>query len=171
MKPILKYIAILIVTGITLLNFWPEKALDSSKQIDKILVLKSDRKLILFSKGEEIKRYKISLGGNPIGHKEYEGDMKTPEGNYTINDKNPNSGYHLNLGIDYPNKQDVQHAKELGKSPGGDIKIHGLRNGMGFIGKIHRFFDWTAGCIAMTNKEIKELYDNVPIGTPIEIRK
>ena len=88
---------------------------------------------------------------------------------YYINDKNPKSGYHLNLGVSYPNKYDRIYAKKIHKKPGGLIKIHGLRNRLGFIGKFHRFFDWTLGCIALTNEEVEELYTNVPIGTKIEI--
>ena len=97
--------------------------------------------------------------------------MKTPEGIYYINDRNPNSICYLNLGISYPNEFDIKNARENNKSPGGDIKIHGLPNGYGFIGKFHRWKDWTWGCIAVTNREMKELYDNVPIGTEIEILK
>ena len=97
-------------------------------------------------------------------------DKKTPEGIYSINDKNPDSGYHKNLGISYPDKDDLDNARRLGKSAGGDIKIHGLRNRIGFIGKFHRLFDWTLGCIAVTDKEIDELYRAVKIGTRIEIK-
>jgi len=117
-----------------------------------------------------VKTYKISLGRSPKGAKEFEGDRKTPEGFYTINDKNPNSGWHKNLGISYPNQKDINHAKSLGKSPGGLIKIHGLPNDNNYIGRFHGLFDWTLGCIAMTDKEIDELYKHVEIGTTIEIR-
>ena len=171
MKKTIKYIILPILLGLIGFYFWPEKPLDTSKKIDKILVIKHERKLLVISDGEELKTYKISLGKEAIGKKEYEGDKKTPEGIYYINDKNPNSGYHLNLGISYPNAEDIKHAEKINKSPGGLIKIHGLRNGFGFIGKFHRLFDWTSGCIAVTNKEIEELYENVPIGTEIEILK
>jgi len=160
-----------IVSVLVTYYFFPGKPLDENKIIDKILVLKSKRQLQVFNKGKLIKTYKISLGREPVGAKQFEGDDKTPEGQYIINDKNPNSGYHLNLGISYPSASDIQFAKSKGKSPGGLIKIHGLKNGRGFIGKFHRFFDWTHGCIAVTNKEIEELYHNVEIGTIIEIRK
>ena len=151
--------------------FFPEKKLDTNKKIDKILVLKSKRLLQVYSKGELIKTYKISLGREPKGIKQFEGDDKTPEGKYTINDKNPNSSYHLNLGVSYPSAKDIRFAKNKGKSPGGLIKIHGLKNGLAYIGKFHRFVDWTHGCIAVTNKEIEELYQNIKIGTSIEISK
>jgi len=162
---------LIIISGFGIYYFFPEKELDNSKTIDKILVLKSKRQLQVFSKNELLKSYKISLGRKPIGAKQFEGDDKTPEGKYTINDKNPNSGYHLNLGVSYPSKADIKFAKSKRKSPGGLIKIHGLKNGRGFIGKFHRFFDWTHGCIALTNDEIEELYHNVKIGTVIEIKE
>jgi len=103
--------------------------------------------LLAYSNGELQKAYKISLGRTPIGMKEFEGDKKTPEGIYFINDKNPNRGYHKNLGIFYPNKDDSENANRLEKSVGGDIKIHGLKNRMGFIGKFHRWFDWLYGAL------------------------
>jgi murein L,D-transpeptidase YafK len=139
------------------------------EKVDTIKVYKAKRLLETYYKGKLIKSYKISLGGSPVGHKQEEGDNKTPEGAYVINDKNPNSAYHKNLGISYPNAQDIKAAKKRGKSPGGDIKIHGLPNGMGSIGKAHLLSDWTLGCLALTNEEIDELYDAVPIGTPILI--
>ena len=149
--------------------FFPEKKLDTTKKIDKIFVVKHKRQLTVYSNGEALKTYTISLGEMPIGKKEFEGDNKTPEGIYTINDRNPNSDYHLNLAVSYPNELDSLHAKQFGKSAGGEIKIHGLPNGYGFIGKFHRFKDWTAGCIALTNPEIEELFYNVPMGTEIQI--
>lgn len=165
------YFIVFFTIGLTTYYFYPAYPIDSSKNIDKILVEKSKRKLTLYSNGLKVKTYTISLGRCPKGHKQFEGDKKTPEGIYYINDKNPQSAYHLNLGISYPNKKDVRFAEERGKSPGGAIKIHGLRNGLGFIGKFHRFFDWTLGCIALTNKEIEELYDKVSVGTIIEIKQ
>ncbi len=168
-KKLLKYSLLISIITIIAWYFLPQKKLDTTKVIDKIVVIKHKRKLEVYSKGEHLKTYKISLGRELKGHKQFEGDNKTPEGFYTINDKNPNSVYHLNLGVSYPNKKDKAYAKQEGKSPGGLIKIHGLKNGMGYIGKFHRWVDWTQGCIAVTNDEIEELYDNVPIGTVIEI--
>lgn len=171
MVKIFLYGILLFVVVILGYYFFPEKKLDFSKKIDKILVVKHKRELTVFSKGEALKTYKISLGGVPIGKKEFEGDKKTPEGIYTINDRNPNSDYHLNLAVSYPNESDSLHALKFGKSAGGEIKIHGLPNGYGFIGKFQRFQDWTLGCIALTNSEIEELFYNVPMGTEIEIVK
>ena len=164
-------IILLIVSFPVIYYFFPEKELDMSKKIDKILVLKSKRQLQVYGKGELIKTYKISLGRKPVGAKQFEGDNKTPEGQYIINDKNPNSGYHLNLGVSYPSASNIRFAKSKGKSPGGLIKIHGLKNGRGYIGKFHQVVDLTHGCIAVTNQEIEELYHNIKIGTVIKIRE
>ena len=160
----------LIILGLTVYYFYPGNQLLTNIQIDNIIVYKSQRQLLAYSNGQLIKIYKISLSSRPIGDKEFEGDKKTPEGVYFINDKNPNSDYHKNLGISYPDKDDIEKAKRLGKSTGGDVKIHGLRNGFGFISKFQRWYDWTAGCIALTNEEIDELYSAVKIGARIEIK-
>jgi len=147
--------------------YFPEQKLDNNATIDYILVKKSERKMEVYQDGRLLKTYKISLGRVPIGAKQYEGDKKTPEGRYTINDRNSTSGYHKNLGISYPNDKE---AKKIGRLPGGDIKIHGIRNYCGIIGKFHRWTDWTLGCIALTNREIDEIYAATPLGTTIEIR-
>ncbi|AFD09269.1 L,D-transpeptidase family protein [Solitalea canadensis] len=136
-------------------------------KIDRLLVLKSKRQLIAFSGNKRIKTYRICLGRNPIGAKEFEGDMKTPEGIYLIDGKNPNSRYYKNLGVSYPNNADRKRAKRLGKKTGGDIKIHGTG---GDINTPDPLYDWTWGCIAVTNKEIDELYKHVETGIPIEIK-
>lgn len=126
--------------------------------------------MTVYVNGAPLKTYYIALGREPVGKKRFEGDKKTPEGVYYINDKNPHSAYHLNLSISYPNKEDIAYAKKHNRSPGSLIKIHGLKNGLGFIGKFHRIRDWTLGCIAVTNNEIEELYRYIPIGAQIEIR-
>lgn len=166
----LKHILFVFIVLLITYLLWPEPKLDSNKKVTHIEVLKSERILNLYSGDELLKSYSVSLGRQPVGKKEFEGDLKTPEGLYYINDKNPNSSYYLNLGLSYPNQQDKEFAEHLDKSPGGQIKIHGMRNGFGFVGKLHRLFDWTLGCIAVTNSEMKELYDNVPIGTKIEVK-
>lgn len=137
---------------------------------DKVLVEKNARRLTLLSNGRVIKTYEVALGHNPVGPKEREGDDRTPEGIYTIDARNAHSRYHLSLHISYPNPRDIQRAKKLGVSPGGDITIHGILNGFGWIGDFHRLFDWTGGCIAVTNEEIDEIGRLVPDGTPVEIR-
>ena len=123
--------------------------------------------------GDEIvKTYKISLGKNPVGTKVKSGDNKTPEGNYTIELHNPKSKFHLSLRISYPNAEQIEAAKEGNYEPGGDIMIHGYPNKKSpFLFKFkHRWKDWTAGCIAVTNDEIEEIYDAVKDGAQITIK-
>jgi len=140
-----------------------------NEQADKVLIEKKERRLTLLSKGEVIKTYKIALGGDPVGPKEWQGDNKTPEGFYIINSRNRNSEYHLSLRISYPNERDKMRAKELGVSPGGDIMIHGLKNGLSWVGALHARIDWTEGCIAVADNEMEEIYKLVPDGTIVEI--
>jgi len=137
--------------------------------IDSIVVTKSRRLMRVYSNGKLFKIYKVSLGKQPVGAKMIQGDKKTPEGIYFIDEKNPNSNFHKSLGISYPNEKDIENAARLGKPVGGNIKIHGLKNEAAFLDKFHHWFDWTAGCIAVTNKEIDELYETVKIGARIEI--
>lgn len=135
---------------------------------DRLLVDKSDRILIAYKEDREIARYTdIRFGDAPQGHKQFEGDERTPEGDYTINGRNPKSVYHLSLRISYPNAADRAYAKAQGRSPGGDIFIHGQPNR--WPGPTLAS-DWTDGCIALSNAEIKQLWDLVPDGTPITIR-
>lgn len=138
--------------------------------VDKILIEKKARRLMLISNGEVLKTYKIALGGDPSGPKERQGDNKTPEGTYFIDSRNKNSQYRLSLHISYPNERDKKRAKELGVSPGGDIMIHGIKNGFSWVGDFHKEVDWTKGCIAVTDEEIEEIDKLAPIGTVVEIR-
>ena len=134
---------------------------------DFILVDKSDRTLTLMRAGKVLKTYRgIALGDAPVGHKRFEGDERTPEGRYTIDTRNPNSAYHLSLRISYPDAADRAYAAARGRSPGGDIFIHGQPNALP-MGRLPG--DWTDGCIAVSNEEIEELWAAVPDGTPIEI--
>ncbi len=139
-------------------------------QADTILIEKSKRNLTLFHRNKIIKSYKIALGGTPLGAKTCQGDNKTPEGNYTISAKNNQSSYHKSLRISYPNKDDLKKAKALKCNPGGDIMIHGLPNKQGWIGASHLLYDWTLGCIAVTNQEIDEIWKLVATGTKVEIK-
>ena len=160
----------LLPAAILIYYFFPEQKLPAGKNVDKLVVYKNRRQMEAWSGDTLLKTYTISLGRSPKGHKQFEGDFKTPEGIYTINARNPKSGYHKNLGVSYPNDSDRTYAESMGKSPGGDIKIHGLRNGRSYIGKFHRWKDWTAGCIAVTDQEIDELYTSVIKDAVIEIR-
>ncbi len=121
----------------------------------------------MFRDGNQIKTYRIALGRNPLGAKQEEGDMKTPEGIYKIDGRNPQSSFHLALHISYPSDEDDKRAAAHGVSAGFDIMIHGIQNGRGWIGAFHRWKDWTAGCIAVTDEEIEELWRVTPDGTTI----
>jgi murein L,D-transpeptidase YafK len=135
---------------------------------DRVLVDKSDRTLTLFAGGRAIRTYRgIQLGDAPLGHKRFEGDERTPEGRYTIDTRNPASAYHLSLRVSYPNAADRAYAAARGRSPGGEIFIHGQPNWLP-AGRLPG--DWTDGCIAVANAEIEEVWRAVPDGTPIEIR-
>lgn len=125
---------------------------------------------MLMRQGKELKSYKIALGRNPIGHKIQEGDHKTPEGNYLLDRRNAKSRFYRSIHISYPDEKDRAHAAKLGVSPGGDVFIHGLPNGFGWLGKLHLAMDWTDGCIAVTDEEMDEIWQAVPDGTPIEIK-
>jgi murein L,D-transpeptidase YafK len=140
------------------------------QKIDRILVEKQARQLALLSNGEVVRSYAVSLGGNPVGHKQQEGDERTPEGVYSISARNPNSAFHRSLQISYPSDRDKAAAATQGVDPGGLIMIHGIRNGLGWLGPLHRFVDWTDGCIAVTNAEMDEIWQSVSIGTPVEIK-
>ena len=146
-----------------------ETPLPEDAVIDRLVVHQSKRTMSAYSQGKLLKTYPIALGKQPVGHKHFEGDGKTPEGKYRINDRNPNSAYHKNLGVSYPNETDKAYAAAQGKSPGGLIKIHGIKNGWGSIGKRHLQRDWTDGCIAVTDEEIDELYRSVKHNAEIEI--
>lgn len=136
--------------------------------VDRILIEKSARRMTVFRDGQPLKTYAIALGFAPAGDKTRQGDGKTPEGLFQIDRTNPGSAYHLSLGLNYPRPQDRQRAATRGIDPGGDIFIHGQPNqrpdGETLPG------DWTAGCIAVTDTEIRELYAAARIGTAVEIR-
>lgn len=147
-------------------------SLAAEVKIDNILVEKSARKMYLRKGEKNIKEYNIRLGSEPIGHKEQEGDGKTPEGKYKIIGRNPKSAYHLSLRISYPNVVDKSRAATKKVSPGGDIMIHGFPNYApdAFFNLIHNNYDWTAGCIAVTDEEIEEIWKLVSDETLIEIK-
>ncbi|SHL10946.1 L,D-transpeptidase catalytic domain [Roseovarius marisflavi] len=133
-------------------------------EVTRIIINKGDREMFLMHHNRVLKSHEVDLGFAPEGHKEFEGDGKTPEGDYSVDRRNPNSSFHLSLGISYPNEQDIAYAEVAGKSPGGDIFIHGEPNKLGVFGP-----DWTAGCISVTNGEIENIYAMVRDGTPVTI--
>lgn len=124
----------------------------------------------LFSGDKVIHTYKVALGRGGLSPKHREGDERTPEGDYVVDSRNQQSAFHLALHLSYPNSTDRQLAAKLGVSPGGAIMIHGLPNGFAWLGRSHRLYDWTRGCIAVSNAEIEEIWQLVPVGTRVEIR-
>jgi murein L,D-transpeptidase YafK len=133
-------------------------------EVTRLIVNKGEREMFFLHQGRLLKRYKVDLGFAPAGHKRFEGDGRTPEGEYIIDRRNPNSAYHLSIGISYPNEDDIAYALAHGRSPGGDIFIHGEATKLGFLRP-----DWTAGCISVKNREIEDVYAMVANGTPITI--
>ncbi len=136
----------------------------SGPPITGIMAFKEKRTLYLLNGNKAVKTYPFQLGFSPVGHKQFEGDGKTPEGTYLIDRRNPRSEYHLSIGISYPDIDDVTFARANGKSPGGEIFIHGTPK------QVEGRKDWTAGCIAVTNAEIEEIYGMVGTNTPIFLK-
>lgn len=141
----------------------------AAERATTIIVDKSARRMSLLRNERVIKTYDISLGSDPLGHKQQEGDGRTPEGAYAIDFKNARSRYHLALRMSYPDNKDRDGAKARGVPPGSDIMIHGLPNGLGFLRKLHLMRDWTDGCVAVTNSEVAEIWSLVDVGTTIQI--
>jgi len=163
-------LTVVVVIGITLRFSGSHGPL--AQHASKVLVLKTDHKLLLLDGGNNVMRtYSIAIGRGGIEPKQHQGDHKTPEGFYVIDRHKANSRFHRALHISYPNDADRQRAQELRVDPGGDIMVHGIQNGLGWLGPLHRGVDWTDGCIAVTDIEIDEIYSAVPDGTPIEIRR
>jgi murein L,D-transpeptidase YafK len=134
------------------------------------VVVKKERTLTLMSRGTVLKTYKVALGGEPVGPKMRQGDHRTPEGTYILDHRNAHSRFYRAIHISYPNARDLAQARKLGVASGGDIYVHGLPNGYGWLGGNHRLKDWTDGCITVTNEEIDEIWRAVKDGTPIEIK-
>lgn len=138
-------------------------------EVTSIVVNKAARKMYLLNNTDVLRDYEFELGFAPVGDKQFEGDGKTPEGTYIIDRRNPNSDFYLSLGISYPNAEDIAYARSMGKNPGGDIFIHGQPNAFKSR-RGSRGDDWTWGCIAVTNREMEEIYAMVRNGTVITIR-
>ncbi len=145
---------------------------NASITADKVLVEKKKRLMILLKNGEPIKAYKIALGRNPVGPKERAGDGRTPEGTYFLDFRKTHSKFYKSLHISYPNADDLEKAKRRGVSPGNAVMIHGLPKAFEDLGEFHTVTDWTRGCIAVSNREIDEIFQMLPrnVPVPIEIR-
>lgn len=139
-------------------------------KIDRILIKKSERKLIALSGGKVAETMSVSLGKEPVGQKHVQGDNRTPEGVYRITEHKRDSRYYRALRLGYPTDKQAAKAKARGIDPGDDIMIHGLPNGLGALGRVHLWMDWTSGCIALTNAEVDWLYQNTHDGTVVEIQ-
>ena len=161
----LRVAAILLFTSWSLLL-----AQSAGVGVDRVVVYKRERKLVLLSQGKELRSYKVALGGEPVGPKTRQGDHRTPEGSYVLDSRNPNSQFYKAFHISYPNSKDIAAAKKSGVSSGGDIMLHGLPKEYAWVGKAHVLHDWTNGCIAVTNEEMDEIWKLVRVGTPIEIK-
>ena len=141
-----------------------------AQTIDLVRVLKAERKLQLLSASVVQKEFKVALGGSPVGHKQREGDQKTPEGNYVLDYKKSDSAFYKAIHMSYPNAEDIARAKKEGVSPGGQIMIHGQKNGFGWLSSVSQSFDWTNGCVALSDADMEEVWKSVKPGTQIELR-
>jgi len=140
------------------------------EKADFVLVIKSESKLYLKKNNKTLNEYHVVFGANLKGHKQNRGDERTPEGRYLLDYKNKDSAFYQSIHISYPNEEDKRRAKALGVDPGGRIMIHGQTNGLGWLSFITQFFNWTDGCIALSNRDMDEIWEAVDIGTPIEIK-
>jgi murein L,D-transpeptidase YafK len=139
-------------------------------QADLVLVKKSEARLYLLKSGKVFRKYPVVFGAHPKGHKLQKGDERTPEGRYFLDYKNAHSRFYKSIHISYPNKSDRERARKAHVNPGGAIMIHGQKNGWGWASFIAQHFNWTDGCIAVSNKDMDEIWDAVKGGTPIEIK-
>ena len=158
-----------LAAGLAVANRRPPP-LPPDARADRVVVDKSDRALWLLAGPDTLARYRVALGAAPAGHKAREGDERTPEGRYEIDARNARSRYHRSLRVSYPDAADRARAEAAGVDPGGQVMLHGLPNGLGWLGRLHRLWDWTDGCVAVTDAEMAQVWAAVPTGTPVEIR-
>ncbi|MFE8070010.1 L,D-transpeptidase family protein [Marinobacteraceae bacterium S3BR75-40.1] len=137
--------------------------------VDLVHIDKSERKMYLLDDGAVVREYDVAFGANPKGHKQQEGDERTPEGSYTLDYKKEDSSFYRAMHISYPNAQDRANAAKRGVSPGGFIMVHGQRNWLGWLAPLTQRFNWTDGCIALTNSDMDEFMKLVTVGTEIQI--
>jgi murein L,D-transpeptidase YafK len=164
MRALRIFAALVVVLGLAACGGDPKFRSYNGPAVTKVVVYKDARKVQLFHKEKVLKTYDMALGFAPVGHKQFEGDGKTPEGLYYIDRRNPRSRFHLSIGVSYPNQADIAYAKSMGKEPGGEIFIHGRS---GYKGKNKG--DWTWGCVAVTDRQMEDIYAMVRDGTPILI--
>jgi murein L,D-transpeptidase YafK len=162
-------IVVMAVLGIALLS---GSHASQQQRASRVLVLKTEHRLLLLDAGNHVMRtYSVAIGRGGVEPKQRQGDHKSPAGVYVIDRHKRDSRFHRALHVSYPNDADRERARKSGIDAGGDIMIHGIQNGLGWLGPLHRAVDWTDGCIAVTDAEIEEIYSAVPDGTPVEIRR
>jgi len=159
-----------IRVGVLLILFVSAALSTPQQKATRVLVLKKEHKRQLYGGESVINTYTVAIGRGGLAPKQRQDDHLTPEGLYEIDRRNKNSRFYRALHVSYPNEADRERARKLGVDPGGDIMIHGIRNGLGWIGSMHRLVDWTDGCIAVTDAEMDDIWNLVPDGTPVEIR-
>ena len=142
----------------------------ATEKADLVMVDKSKRQLHLLKKGEIFATFPVTFGADTKGHKQQRGDGRTPEGRYTLDWKNSNSGYYKSIHISYPDAADKAAAAKAGRDPGDNIMLHGQKNGYEWLESLARFVNWTDGCIALSNSDMDKVWDKIDPGTPIEIR-
>jgi len=156
-------------TLLALLFMYPAPGLYAAEKADMVRVVKSENRLYLLKENEVIASYRVKFGANPKGHKQQQGDERTPEGSYFLTYKNSNSAFYRSIHVSYPNALDQENARAMGVDPGGDIMIHGQANGWQWAGFLTQLVNWTDGCIALTNANMDEVWSAIDPGTPIEI--
>lgn len=154
--------------ALALIAFLPLVA-EAAQKADLVVVEKSESRLYLQRNGQPFASFRAAFGSRPIGHKQQEGDERTPEGRYVLDSKNVNSAFHKSIHISFPNGKDVASAKARGVNPGGFIMIHGQKNGFGWLAPISKWFNWTDGCVGLSNEDMDFVWSAVDVGTPIEI--
>lgn len=170
MKKIGLVALVAMVAGLSAWSVWPIHPLPLGARADLLIVDKAARRLDLYRGSVLLKSYAVSLGRHPIGPKQRQADGKTPEGNYIIDYRKADSSFHRALHISYPASTDQAVARAQGIDPGGLVMIHGMKNGLGWLGRLHLLTDWTDGCIAVTDREMDEIWRAVPDGTRIVLR-
>ena len=159
----------LVLAGLATWSLWPSSALPADAKADLVVVHKATHSLELYRHGALLKSYSVSLGRHPEGTKRHQGDGRTPEGQYVLDYRKPNSSFYRALHISYPSPADLVAARTQGVDPGGLVMVHGMKNGWGWLGRLHLAFDWTDGCVAVTDREMDEIWRAVPDGTKITL--
>jgi murein L,D-transpeptidase YafK len=154
---------------LAILVFFLSASVSAESPVTLVRVLKNEHKLQLLAGSKVLHEFHVAFGANPQGHKMQEGDERTPEGSYTLDYKKSDSAFYKAIHISYPNQKDIASAKARGVQPGGQIMIHGQKNGLGWLSLINQHFDWTNGCVALSNSDMDVVWALVQAGTPIEI--